>query len=322
MAWALDAARQAVLRPTVARPAIRLLEGLGAHTVADHVDRLRSGGDLVAVRLPAGTRSLRTRRFRMHALDDRDQVVRALRTGGWLSFEAPLPSVVARLVHRWPHLFLDVGANTGFYSLLATTADRRATAMAFEPVPEVAALLRANLAANPQGRRVEVREAAVGDTEGAVDLHLPPAQADGTVETSASLDPDFKGTIERVVQVEAHTLDGVWTAAGRPPVGVVKIDVEGVEARVLAGAAGLLDGARPVVTIEVLPGAAVGALDEARARHRYADVTLSPVEAVVGRPQIAVDERAPNHLLVPQERLDAVVAELAYIPRLAVTRLA
>jgi len=298
-----------------------VLEGIGAHTLADHVDRIRSNGDLVPVSVPAASWALRAHRFRMYSLDDRDQVARALRRGGWLSFEAPLPSVLALLVRRWPDTFLDVGANTGFYSLLAVTAHRRATALAFEPVPEIVDLLLANLAANPQGSRVTVRALAIGEHRGTTDLHLPPAQPDGTVETSASLDPGFKGTIERVVRVDGDTLDGAWDASGRPAVSVVKIDVEGAEPKVLAGAAELIESCRPVLTVEVLQGADVDVLDELRARHGYIDVALSEREAVVNRPSIKPDDEAPNHLLVPHERIAAVVEQLGYVPRLVVTML-
>lgn len=65
----------------------------------------------------------------MHTLEGRDQVARALWSGGWDGFEPPLPSVVAATLRRWPGMFLDVGANSGLYSLIAIAADDRATAM-------------------------------------------------------------------------------------------------------------------------------------------------------------------------------------------------
>jgi FkbM family methyltransferase len=316
----VSAARRLSSQPRAAAVAVRALEAVGAHTLADHVDRVRSGGDLVAIRVPAGSHSLRTHRFRMYSLDDRDQVARAQRRGGWLSFEPPLPSALALLVRRWPDTFLDVGANTGFYSLLAVTAHRRARAIAYEPVPEIAELLRANLAANPQGARVTVRAVAIGDRAGTADLHLPPAQADGTIETSASLDPGFKEAVDRVVTVEADTLDGAWAAAGRPPVSVVKVDVEGAEPQVLAGAGELLAACRPVLSVEVLREADVDSLDRLRAGHGYLDIALGEREAIVGRAALVPEDAVPNHLLVPRERLQAVLQQLGHVPRMAVIR--
>ena len=313
--------RAVLRRPLVADHLVGLCEVFGAHTVADHLDRFRSVGDLVAITVPPGSRDLRSRRLRMYALEDRDLVVRTFRAGGWNAFEAPLPSVFARLVRRWPHTVLDVGANTGLYSLIAVTAHRSVRAIAFEPVPEIAALMRTNVRANRAGRRISLHEVAIGDQTGTADLHLPPAQLDGTIETSASLESDFKETIDRVLTVQASTLDQAWAAAGRPTVSLVKIDVEGAEPRVLAGAGALIDACRPILTIEVLDGASTDAADRLCRDHRYVDIVLSPHEAVVNPPSVRPVPLAPNQLLVPAERVGEVVAELRAVPRLLVTEL-
>ena len=311
--------RRLATHPRVARPGRDELETVGAHTLADHLDRLHSQGDLVAVTVPATGRALRSTRLRMYTLDDRDQVARALRCGGWLSFEAPLPSVVVQLLRRRPGTFFDVGANTGFYSLVAVAAHRKVRVVACEPVPEIVELLRANIAANRRGTSVRVRAVAVGDTVGTVSLHLPPAQADGTIETSASIEAGFKAATDRVVEVEAVTLDRLWNEEGRPDVSIVKIDVEGAEPRVLAGGEDLVAACRPIFTVEVLADADVAAIDAFRQRHGYVDVTLSEVEAVIGRPAVVADALAPNHLLVPAEQVATVTDDLRKVPRLIIT---
>lgn len=299
----------------------RLLERVGAHTLADRDDRERFDGDLVPVVVPPGPGAVRSHRFRMFAHGGRDQVVRAMRDGGWNAFEPPLPALFTQLVRHWPDTFFDVGANTGVYSLIAVTAHRHVRVHAVEALPDVAALLRANLVVNPASRRITVHEVAANDHEGAVVLHVPRAQEDGTIETSTSINPAFKDDIERRVEVVGRPLDALWSAAGRPATSTMKIDVEGAEAPVLAGAIELIRTCRPVIAVEVLTSATSDAADQLRREHDYVDVTLSPVEMVVNRKPVRPDRLAPNHLLVPFERLGKVVELTEDLRTLQVTLL-
>jgi hypothetical protein len=58
------------------------------------------------------------------------------------------------------------------------------------------------------------------------------------------------------------TLDRLWSAAGRPRVDAVKVDVEGAEPDVLAGAAVLLRSCRPVLVVEAETDAQLAAVEE------------------------------------------------------------
>ena len=64
-------------------------------------------------------------------------------------------------------LFLDVGANIGSYAILAASV-RRARAIAFEPDPDTARVLRRNIAINRLSALADVREAALGGVQGQV----------------------------------------------------------------------------------------------------------------------------------------------------------
>jgi FkbM family methyltransferase len=313
--------RSLVQRPAVGATTSRTLELVGFHTLADRLDRVRSEGDLQAICVPAGSDALRSHRFKMFALGGRDQVVRAIRDGGWNGFESPLPTVITALVRHRPDTFFDVGANTGFYSLVAVTADDRIQVHAMEAVPEIATLFRSNVAVNQAGDRIRLHELAVGDTTGTTMLHLPPAQPDGTIETSASLDASFKEQIARRIEVPVQRLDDLWTEVGKPPTSLIKIDVEGAERLVLEGAEELIETCRPVLAVEVITEGTADAAETLRREHRYVDVTLSPTEMVVNRQPVRPEGIAPNHLLVPQERLGDVVDVVRGLERLQVTLL-
>lgn len=140
-------------------------------------------------------------------------------------------------------LFVDAGAHVGFYSLLAAHAG--ADVVAIEPDPYNLAALRRNL----RGTRAEVLGAAVSDAVGAAAFHL------SSSTTGSSLVD--RGDIEmtKSVPVETTTVDAI--VDGRAfDVLVLKVDVEGAEPAVLAGARGALrNAARAVVIAEVHPNA-------------------------------------------------------------------
>src|SRR5690606_20518794 len=70
---------------------------------------------------------------------------------------------VFREYARYAGIVLDIGANTGFYSLLACSVNSRAQVYAFEPVPKIFDLLRQNIEANNFGVRCEPRAVAVSN---------------------------------------------------------------------------------------------------------------------------------------------------------------
>ena len=128
-----------------------------------------------------------------------------------------------------PHdLFVDVGANVGSYTILASGVVGCRT-VAFEPDPEAAVALERNVALNRLVERVETRRAAVGDR-------------DGTIRFSVGLDTVNHVTAQPDMpsrDVPIQTLDRAVFGAGLIP-RLIKIDVEGFEASVLRGARAVL----------------------------------------------------------------------------------
>ena len=243
-------------------------------------------------------------RFTLRTHGGRDQIARSVAEAGWTEFERPLPELFFRAVRRSTGLVVDVGANTGLYTLLAVAASSRNRVVAFEPVPEVFEFLRRNVEDNDVAERVRLIRCAAGDRNGRADLYLP-AGGHGLVETSASLRPDFASSHADRLEVPTRTLDRVLfrpSLVGRR-VSVIKIDAEGHDAAVIAGASRTIRWCRPVIFVEVLPRADLARLTDFVRRRRYADVRLSPA-----RPPMVGDcvDYAPaswNHALVPREKL-------------------
>lgn len=132
-------------------------------------------------------------------------------------------------------LLADVGANIGSYSILA--ASRGAQSVAFEPSFAARTRLEENVRLNGFMSKVEVRPEAAGATEGGASFTL------GQDTINHIVAPGEAGPSERVA---VTTLDRAL--AGRVPT-LVKINVEGFEAEVLAGAAQTLASANLLALI-------------------------------------------------------------------------
>jgi FkbM family methyltransferase len=141
----------------------------------------------------------------------------------------------AMLAHLQPgDVVWDVGANIGWFSLLAARAVGDAGMVtAFEPSVTNASWLERNGVRN--GLQVTVVCAAVSDTSGW-------ARFDGSTSLGGHLSSSGRSVVPTV------SLDE-WAAEHGSPA-FVKIDVEGAEVAVLKGAKRLLAGDRPVILCE------------------------------------------------------------------------
>lgn len=149
--------------------------------------------------------------------------------------------------HAFAGVAVDVGASIGNHSLyLALVCDL--DVVAFEPAtPDV---LAANVARNAAEDRVRVEPVALGAHEGR-------AKTRGVNTTGLAHDPDAGwetwGYIHKLDQADdgnipVRTLDSYELE----DVGLVKIDVEGMEADVLEGAIDTIRRCRPAIFCEAL----------------------------------------------------------------------
>ena len=150
-------------------------------------------------------------------------------------------------------VFVDVGANVGWYTLLAAHLGA-ARIFAIEPNPRLAMLLRRTVAVNGLRGRAFVRETAAGAAAGKAHLMIDPWEAGGAhlYESSPMPAGSYSQLTEPLVAVsrlDDEVLPPNPPLAAAPVTYVVKIDVEGYEPQVLLGAERLL-ALRPVLFIE------------------------------------------------------------------------
>jgi FkbM family methyltransferase len=142
--------------------------------------------------------------------------------GSRLREEEELQHIKAKIVDG---VFFDIGANIGYYSLMAAKYGA-SRIVAFEPNPELAKRCRLNIELNQLSDRIELLEVALGEKNGTVNLKL-----DDVDLGSSSIVSDVRGAIE--IAVPIVTLSEVVTKMDMPQIDVLKIDVEGMEDRIL-----------------------------------------------------------------------------------------
>jgi FkbM family methyltransferase len=141
----------------------------------------------------------------------------------------------------------DLGANIGFFSILATNlVGKSGKVVAFEPEPANAEILRATAKKNdlPQ---LQIVEAAVWSSSGTVEFERANAASSrvhGHLAEIYTRDPER-------AQVNAITLDDFVFRDGGVPPSLLKMDVEGAEFGVLQGAAEVVRMYRPLMICEI-----------------------------------------------------------------------
>lgn len=142
-------------------------------------------------------------------------------------------------------VFIDVGANVGLYALKAARlVGAGGRVVALEPGAEAYGHLAANLALNDFGWATPMKVAA-SDRAGEAVLHHVPLGRDPQAFSLIANDRAEEGET-----VETLTLDSLVARCGLDRVDLIKIDVEGAEPLVIAGARKMLARFKPAVIFE------------------------------------------------------------------------
>jgi FkbM family methyltransferase len=155
--------------------------------------------------------------------------------GCWLgSYESEKQKLFESKVRPGDTVF-DIGANVGFYTLLASDLVGDAGYVyAFEPVPRNIEFLHEHLRLNRVGN-VEVIESAVSDRSGDTYFDDTPGSAMGHLAAKGRL------------KVRTVSIDALGSEGKALPPNCMKIDVEGDEFLVLSGAKSTLKDYHPII---------------------------------------------------------------------------
>jgi len=176
-----------------------------------------------------------------------DEIARGLFWEGIASFEYETVRLFIDLARKNRTVF-DIGANNGYFGLIAARLNPAIQVFAFEPVPRICQQIRRNAALN-QLDNLNIIQAAVSNEDGVATLFVPKSE----FPTSASLMESFRPDTE-AIHCTTITLDNFVRQNSIRFVDLIKIDTEATEPAVLEGMQKILNDFHPDIICEVLKG--------------------------------------------------------------------
>jgi FkbM family methyltransferase len=194
-----------------------LARGLRGFLTLHGLSRRLGGGARIARRTPYGS---------VFELDPVGYIDRIVLTEGY--YESEVLEALRR--HLTPDGVLwDIGANFGLHSVTLGRLLPTARLFAFEPNPAMQRQIATHAARNAVA--LEVVPVALADSAGPRQFHVNDTGNAGM----SSLVRWEEGHYDRVISVECARADALIAAGRVPAPTVIKLDVEGAEAAVLAG---------------------------------------------------------------------------------------
>jgi FkbM family methyltransferase len=143
------------------------------------------------------------------------------------------------------NFILDIGSYTGIYTLIASKSNKNVHTISFEPNPLIFRALEKNLRLN-RIRNTKLEKLALDNESGKDYLYLNHevyTSAASIIETNLNY---------RKYEIKKSTLDSYFEKNNYLSVDLIKIDVEGLETRILEGSRKVLYKFSPILLMEAL----------------------------------------------------------------------
>jgi len=144
------------------------------------------------------------------------------------------------------YIIFDIGANVGYYSLMAAKRAGNGKIYAFEPVSSTYEKLLKNIELN-KFHNIQLQNLAVSNHAGYVDIYVADNKNTGT--SSITKHMHYNGNMETVKTV---CIDDFFVEQAISKIDLIKIDVEGAEMLVLEGMNKILTQLEPLVLVELI----------------------------------------------------------------------
>ncbi|MBS1670848.1 MAG: FkbM family methyltransferase [Bacteroidetes bacterium] len=191
--------------------------------------------------------------FQMYLREDSFMEHTFLEHGLYRNWEKESLKIWAEL-SKQADVIIDMGANTGVFSMLAQNNNSNATVVAIEPVDINYSVLSKNIAQN--NFPVKAEKVALSNEEGTAKMFMLRDRLNymtSVNDNRYALHPEIKGNDDVVeIEVPIKPFESIFNKYNLQKIDLIKIDVEGHEIAVLNSMMHFLEKFKPVILIEII----------------------------------------------------------------------
>ncbi len=201
--------------------------------------------------------------------------------------------------------FFDIGANIGYYSMVAKAMNPSLKIVAFEPMPGPQVYFEKNKVLNGF-TDIKLENLALSEQEGEMEFTSVVNPKFAHVKEQLAGDGSLFGEITKnatfkKVQVKVDTLDSYVERNNIKVIELVKLDVEAHEDVVLKGAVNVLQNFKPIIMCEVLPGKVETNIQNELQKYNY-EFYQATDKGLVKQETIVHDNINNDYIMVHPER--------------------
>lgn len=161
-------------------------------------------------------------------------------------YEKELGDLLKKII-KPTDVFIDVGANIGYFSLLVAHRFSSAKVISFEPVADLYKKMNDNITLNSI-KNIITENTAAGEVSGEREIFV--SAPDNLGMSSFHKPENYSGYKEKTKVV---AIDEWFKSSGLSQIDIVKLDIEGSELAALKGMKEILQNFKPFLIIEINP---------------------------------------------------------------------
>lgn len=209
------------------------------------------------------------------------------------------------------NVFFDIGANIGYYSIVAKKFNPNITVHGFEPMPSAFKYFKLNAKLN-HFDTIQTHQLALTNYTGAATFYsnLNPRFPDikDHLYGDNSLNLEATGNISRIkIDVATDTLDNF--VSKNPDknlkIDLIKLDTESTEHLVLEGGINVLRDHRPIIMCEVIKGFTEKEIEKIISKYNYNFFEVEP-DGLKLVSSLVVEKGKNDYFFVPEEKISIV----------------